>query len=300
VALTTPRRRSQNPEGRMPLAEHFRELRRRLIISVVAIALGAVAGWFLYDPVWKALQQPMLEIAAERGVTAQVNFQSLTSAFNLQVKLAVYLGIILASPVWLYEVWAFVTPGLTRKERRTSIAFVATAVPLFLAGIGLAWWVLPHAVKILTEFTPEGASNIISADEYLNFTTRLILAFGIAFVLPLLGAALNMVGILSGAALGRQWRISVFLIFLFTAIASPSPDAGSLLLMALPLVGLYVLTVGFCLLNDRRRRRRHDDDPVFGLGDDEASPLDADGGGVGATAEIGRPAPLDRIDDDAT
>jgi sec-independent protein translocase protein TatC len=288
----------------MPLSEHLRELRRRLIISVIAIALGSVAGWFLYDPVWKSLQEPMLEIAAERGVEAQVNFQNLTSALNLQIKLSVYLGIILASPVWLYEVWAFITPGLTRKERRTSIAFVAVAVPLFLAGIGLAWMILPHAVEVLTEFTPEGASNIISADDYLSFTTRLILAFGIAFVLPLFAVALNMIGLLSGEALGRSWRISVFMIFLFTAIASPSPDVGSMLLMALPLVGLYVLTVGFCLLNDRRRRRKHGRDPVFGLDNDEASPLDAGADGLGTPAEVGRPAPLDRTpdryDDDAT
>jgi sec-independent protein translocase protein TatC len=288
----------------MPLSEHLRELRRRLIISVIAIALGSVAGWFLYDPVWKSLQEPMLEIAAERGVEAQVNFQNLTSALNLQIKLSVYLGIILASPVWLYEVWAFITPGLTRKERRTSIAFVAVAVPLFLAGIGLAWMILPHAVEVLTEFTPEGASNIISADDYLSFTTRLILAFGIAFVLPLFAVALNMIGLLSGEALGRSWRISVFMIFLFTAIASPSPDVGSMLLMALPLVGLYVLTVGFCLLNDRRRRRKHGRDPVFGLEDDEASPLDAGADGLGTPAEVGRPGPLDRTpdryDDDAT
>jgi len=301
VALTAPRRRSsKNPEGRMPLADHLRELRRRLIISVIAIALGSVAGWFLYDPVWKSLQEPLLEIARERRVDAQVNFQNLTSALNLQIKLAVYLGIVLASPVWLYEVWAFITPGLTRKERRTSIAFVAVAVPLFLAGIWLAWMILPHAVEVLTEFTPEDASNIISADDYLSFTTRLILAFGIAFVLPLFAVALNMIGLLSGEALGRSWRISVFMIFLFTAIASPSPDVGSMLLMALPLVGLYVLTVGFCLLNDRRRRRKHNRDPVFGLDDDEASPLEADADGVGTPAEVGRPAPLDRYDDDAT
>jgi sec-independent protein translocase protein TatC len=294
----------------MPLAEHLRELRRRLLVAVGAIAIGAVVGWFLYEPVWDKLQEPMIEIAKERGVDAKVNFQSLTSAFNLQIKLAVYLGLILASPVWLYEIWAFITPGLTRKERRTSVAFVATAVPLFLAGIGLAWWVLPHAVKVLTDFTPDGASNIISADEYLTFASRLLLAFGIAFVLPLLLAALNMVGILSGAALGRSWRISVFLIFLFTAIASPSPDAGSMLLMALPLVGLFVLTVGFCLLNDRRRGRRRRDDPVFGMSDDEAAPLDADdrpldevaaGNGISRPAGLDRPAPLDRsFDDDAT
>jgi sec-independent protein translocase protein TatC len=315
VAVTAPRRRGRkNPDGRMPLAEHFRELRRRVIISVAAIALGSVAGWFLYEPVWHELQEPLHEIAAERDQDAQVNFQSLTSAFNLHVKLAAYLGLILACPVWLYQIWAFITPGLTRKERRTSVGFVAVAVPMFLGGIALAWWILPHAVKVLTDFTPEGASNIVSADEYLTFTTRLLLAFGIAFVVPLLLVALNMVGILSGATLGKQWRISVFIIFLFTAIASPSPDVGSLMLMALPLVGLYVITVGICLLNDRRRRRKRGDDAVFGLADDEASPLaddpeplrgadDLAGGAVGVThtADIGRPAPLDRsYDDDAT
>ena len=140
--------KSRDPEGRMPLAEHFRELRRRVIISVVAIGLATVAGWYLYEPAWQKLQEPMLEIAAERGVDAQVNFQSLTSAFNLHIKLAVYLAIVIASPVWLYQIWAFVTPGLTRKERRTSIAFVSSAVPLFLTGIALAWFVLPHAVKV--------------------------------------------------------------------------------------------------------------------------------------------------------
>jgi sec-independent protein translocase protein TatC len=284
----------------MPLADHFRELRRRVVISTVAIAVGGVAGWFLYQPLYEALQRPILDVAAEKGVQAQVNFPNMTSAFNLHVKLAVYIGIVIASPVWLYQIWAFITPGLTRKERRTSIAFVSAAVPMFLAGITLAWFILPNAVRILIDFTPDGGSNIISADDYFSFTTRLCLAFGIAFVIPLLLIALNMVGILSGAALGRQWRISVFLVFLFTAIASPSPDAGSMLAMALPLVALYVLTVGFCLLNDRRRSRRRTEDPIFGLGDDESSPLDEPGAGVRTSGEIERPAPLDRFDDDAT
>jgi sec-independent protein translocase protein TatC len=295
VAITAPRRRNQNPDGRMPLGEHFRELRRRVVIG-----LGAFAGWFLYGPLYEALQEPILDASREKGLEAQVNFPDMTSAFNLHVKLAVYIGIVIASPVWLYEIWAFITPGLTRKERRTSIAFVSAAVPMFLGGIALAWLILPHAVRILFDFTPVGGSNIISADSYLSFTTRLCLAFGVAFVIPLLLIALNMVGILSGAALGRQWRISVFMIFLFVAIASPSPDVGVMLAMALPLVGLYLLTVGFCLLNDRRRARRRNDDPVFGLDDDESSPLEGSAGGVLASGPVERPAPLDRLDDDAT
>jgi sec-independent protein translocase protein TatC len=284
----------------MPLAEHFRELRRRVIIATLAIAAGTVAGWFLYQPFYEALQDPILQVAAEKNVEAQVNFPNMTSAFNLHVKLAVYIGIVIASPVWLYQIWAFITPGLTRKERRTSIAFVSAAVPMFLGGITFAWLILPHAVRILIDFTPAGGSNIISADDYFSFTTRLCFAFGIAFVVPLILVSLNLVGLLSGAALGRQWRISVFLIFLFTAIASPSPDVGTLLVMALPLVGLYVLTVGFCLLNDKRRARRRSDDPVFGLDDDESSPLGESSGDVGGSGEIERPAPLGRIDDDAT
>jgi sec-independent protein translocase protein TatC len=278
----------------MPLRAHLAELRRRVLISVIAIGFGAVIGWFLYDPVWEALQQPLKDIAQERDVQAQINIGGIATAFNLKIKLSVYLGIVIASPVWLMQIWGFIVPGLTKRERRTSWAFMATAVPLFLSGILLAWLILPNAVKILTEFTPEDASNIISAEDYLNFTTKLLLAFGIAFVIPLLLVALNLVGVLSGAALGRSWRVAVFLVFLFTAIASPSPDAGSMLAMALPMVGLYVITVAVCLLFDRRKAQRREEDPVFGLDDDEASPLGAPGdAGVSASGPLERPAPLD-------
>lgn len=280
----------------MPLREHLAELRRRVIIAVVAIALGSVAGWYLYDFVWAQLSQPLEDIAEERGVQAQINISGVATAFNLQVKLAIYMGFVIASPVWLYEIWAFIMPGLTRKERRTSMAFVGAAVPLFLGGITVAWLVLPNAVKLLTEFSPDDASNIINAEDYLTFATRLMLAFGVAFVVPLLLVALNLVGMLSGATLAKHWRISVFVVFLFTAIASPSPDVGSMLAMAFPMIGLYLLTVGFCILNDRRRARRRANDPVFGLSDEEASPLPE-------PAPVDRPTSIDNpaaIDDDAT
>jgi sec-independent protein translocase protein TatC len=148
---------------------------------------------------------------------------------------------------------------------------VAAAVPLFAAGIGLAWLVLPNAIRFFFEFTPQGAANLISADEYLTFVTQIFLAFGIAFVIPLLFVGLNLVGVLSALTLAKGWRIAVFLIFLFAAIASPSPDAGSMLALAFPMVGLYLVAVGICYLNDRRRLRRN---PFAELDDDEASPLD--------------------------
>ena len=258
----------------MPLRAHLRELRSRLLRAGVAILLGAIGGWFLYDPVWQHLKQPLDDVSRERHIMANININSVASPFNLKLKLSVYLGLIVASPVWLYQLWAFIVPGLTKREKRYAIGFVAAAVPLFGSGIALAFLVLPNAIKFFAEFTPKGATYLITADEYLTFVTQILLAFGIAFVVPLLLVALNMVGVLSAAALARSWRIAVFLTFLFAAIASPSPDAGSMLALAFPMTGLYVLAVGICALNDRRRRRRDVAAGLAGLDDDEASPLD--------------------------
>src|SRR5918912_652356 len=250
------RRRPKDPEGRMPLREHLRELRQRLIKAGIAIILGAVVGWFLYQPLFEALVRPILDLAKQRaGADAKVIFPQVASPFNLQLKLAFYIGVVISSPIWLYQLWAFIVPGLTKREKRYAISFVAAGVPLFLAGIGLAWLVLPNAITFLTEFTPKGAANIIIADDYLTFVLRIMLAFGIAFIVPLLLVALNMAGILSAQTLGKGWRIAVFLTFLFAAIASPTPDAGSMLALAFPMVALYMAAVGIAWFNDRRRGR---------------------------------------------
>jgi sec-independent protein translocase protein TatC len=240
--------------------------------------LGAVVGWFLYQPLFGALVRPIHELVTERaGADAKVIFPQVASPFNLQLKLAFYIGVVLSSPIWLYQLWAFIVPGLTKREKRYAMSFVAAGVPLFLAGIGLAWLVLPNAVRFLTDFTPKGAANYINADDYLTFVTRIMLAFGIAFIVPLLLVALNMAGVLSARTLGKGWRIAVFLTFLFAAIASPTPDAGSMLALAFPMTGLYVLAWFIAWLNDRRRARRAAADPLAGLSDDEASPLPEDG-----------------------
>jgi sec-independent protein translocase protein TatC len=265
----------------MPLGEHLRELRQRLIKAGIAILVGAVIGWFLYQPLFEALVRPIIDLTHERvGADAKVVFPQVASPFNLQLKLAFYLGVVVSSPVWLYQLWAFIVPGLTRREKRYAFSFVAAGVPLFLAGIGLAWMVLPNAVKFLTEFTPRGAANYINADDYLTFVTRIMLAFGIAFVVPLLLVALNLAGVLSARALGRGWRVAVFLCFLFAAIASPTPDAGSMLALAFPMTGLYVIAWFIAWLHDRRKARQAGADPLAGLSDDEASPLPEDGYGA--------------------
>jgi sec-independent protein translocase protein TatC len=258
------RRRPRDPEGRMPLREHLRELRQRLLKAGVAIILGAVVGWFLYQPLFEALVRPILDLAKQRaGADAKVIFPQVASPFNLQLKLAFYIGVVVSSPVWLYQLWAFIVPGLTKREKRYAMSFVAAGVP--------------NAVRFLTDFTPKGAANYINADDYLTFVTRIMLAFGVAFVVPLLLVALNMAGVLSAHTLGKGWRIAVFLTFLFAAIASPTPDAGSMLALAFPMTGLYVIAWFITWLNDRRRARRAAADPLAGLSDDEASPLPEDG-----------------------
>ena len=273
----------------MPLREHLRELRNRFLKSALAVLAGAVAGWFLYDGVWARLRAPLEAVAAEHHITANVNINSVASPFNLKLKLAMYLGLVIASPVWLYQLWAFIVPGLNRKEKKYAIWFVASAVPLFLAGLALAYRVLPNAIKFFAEFTPKGATYLITADDYVTFVTQVFLAFGVAFVVPLLLVALNFVGVLPALVLARGWRIAVFLTFLFAAIASPSPDAGSMLALAFPMTGLYLVAVGIAWLNDRRRRRRDLAAGFAGLSDHEASPLDT------TPRPVHEPTPYDEL-----
>jgi sec-independent protein translocase protein TatC len=284
VAVTAPRRIRKDPEGRMPLREHLAELRRRLIRSGLAVVVGSVIGWYAYEWLFAKVQEPLKQIAAERHIAANINFTDLMQAFNLHLSMSVYLGIVLASPVWLYQLWAFVVPGLTRREKRHALAFSAVGAPLFAAGIWIGWLVLPNAVGFFATFAEPGTSLLPSATTYFGFVTRLLLAFGIAFLLPLFLVALNLAGVVSARTLAKGWRVAVFLVFLFAALASPTPDAGSMLALALPMCGLYALAVGFAALVDRRRARRGG---AFGkLDDDRASPLEA-AGSIESPTQVG-------------
>ncbi|TYC99710.1 twin-arginine translocase subunit TatC [Arthrobacter echini] len=260
----------------MALKEHLREARNRLFISAIAVILGTVGGFFLYNPVQRALASPIIAIDEKEGRTASLNFATAASPFDLLIQVSVFLGVIISSPVWLYQIWAFITPGLKSKERRTALAFIAVAVPLFLAGIGLAWLILPNAVRVLTEFTPEDFSNLIDVSVYFTFVLRLMLAFGIAFLLPVLLVGLNMVGLVSGKQILKAWRITVFLVSLFAAMAAPGGDALSMFYLAVPLLLLFFVAIGLCLLNDRRRARRaHAREAAVEAGADTASSLEA-------------------------
>ncbi|MFP5314451.1 sec-independent protein translocase protein TatC [Arthrobacter subterraneus] len=248
--------RKANPEGRMALKEHLIEARNRLFKSGIALVIGTVIGFFIYNPVLEALSEPVRNINEIDGRNAALNFDGVGSPFDLMIQISVFLGLVIASPVWLYQLWAFITPGLRVKERRIALGFIAVAVPLFIAGLYLAWLILPSAVRVLTDFTPAGFANLISVPVYITFLLRLMLAFGIAFLLPVVLFGLNLVGVIKGKQVLKSWRITVFLICLFAAMAAPGGDAMSMFYLAVPLLLLFFVAIGLCLLNDKRREKR--------------------------------------------
>lgn len=272
MAITSPRR-GANPGGRMPLREHLRELRKRVVRAAGGLILGAVGGWFLYDPVVNALAAPLYAVAADRGTTVSLNFQSVVAPFDLKIKVSIFIGVLVSSPVWTYQLWAFITPGLTRNERRYALGFVLSAVPLFGAGAYLAYLFLSNAVRFLIEFTPVNFENLINAQDYLSFVMRIILAFGLSFLVPLVLVGLNLTGLVSARAMISAWRWIVVIAFTFAAIATPTPDVLSMFLLALPLLALFGLAIAIAWLSDRRRRRAAGQSDLAGLDDDQASAL---------------------------
>jgi sec-independent protein translocase protein TatC len=259
----------------MPLREHLKELRNRLVKAAAAVVLGTVAGFFIYNPVLEELARPIQELNAREGRDAALNFDGVASSFDLMIQVSIFLGVVISSPVWLFQLWAFITPGLRSRERRVALSFIAVAVPLFLAGLYLAWLILPNAVRVLTDFTPAGFSNIITVTVFITFILRLMLAFGIAFLLPVVLFGLNLVGIVSGRQLLKAWRIVVFLVCLFAAMAAPGADAMSMFYLAAPMLVLFFAAIGLCLLNDRRReRRRATREADIGAGAGTASKLE--------------------------
>lgn len=248
--------RRNNKERRMSLGSHLRELRKRLSWSAGFIVAGTVAGWFLFDPVFKILQQPLLDVTQARGIEAIVNFGTVVSAFDLRIQVSIFLGLVMTAPVWLWNLWAFVAPGLKKREKRFAIGFVSAALPLFLFGTTLAWTSLPGFVVVLIGFTPEGSSNVINASEYVLFAIRILLIFGLAFVMPVVLVLLNFAGLATGRGILKSWRLAVFLIAVVSALATPTAEPMTMFLLMGPLSALYFLAVGIAMANDKRRERK--------------------------------------------
>jgi sec-independent protein translocase protein TatC len=239
-------------KGRMSLAHHLIELRKRLFRSAFGLLLGAAAGWILSDFVMDSLRAPVSLIATAQNRSATLNFADITSAFDLKLQIALTVGAVISSPIWLYQIFAFLVPGLTSKEKRYTFGFFFTAVPLFIAGCAAGWFVLPQIVALMTSFAPAQDAAFIEAKPYYDFVLKLVLAIGIAFVLPVFIVLLNFIGILSAVSIIKSWRIAILVIVLFTAIATPAADIVSMFMLAIPMVLLYFLAAGVAGIHDRR------------------------------------------------
>ncbi len=264
----------------MSVLDHLRELRRRIILVMVIVAVGAIVGYLAYDWILGILKHPYCKVpyrhrfgARNQGDCSLV-YRNPLDGFTTRLKVSVIAGAVLTAPFWLYQLWAFVTPGLRRNERRWSIGFISSSMTLFAAGGGLAYLTLSKGLDVLISSSGAGVQSQLDVASYISFVTLVILVFGVSFELPLLIVMLNAVRVLPFSILKRGQRIGIFLIFLFAAIATPSTDPFTMTAMALPMCLLFELAVLWCFLHDRRRARREAAAEAKQLPDDVASIID--------------------------
>ena len=281
-------RHPKDPEGRMSLGEHLIELRNRLIISAITGLLLSVLGWLVVPWVFDAIKAPIEEAAAEyKDLNAVINFQGVGKGLNVRLQMAAYVGLILSSPMLMLQIWLFVMPGLHKNERKYAIGFFGSAIPLFFLGCFAGYWAVTKLVPVLMSFTPTTGSTaqILPYDDYLALLVKTMLAFGIAFVMPVVLVLLNFLGLIRGKSMLKAWRWVIFLCFAFTAVMVPTPEPITLIGMSAAISSLFFAAVGISLLHDRRHPRAEDED----LDDETASRIDDDVEAIDAP---------DRIDDD--
>jgi sec-independent protein translocase protein TatC len=329
------RRRNKAPsnferaaDGSMSLLDHLRELRTRLFRAAIAITLGMIVGYLLSGHVLSILQDPYcnlaekLELKAGHGVLppawrCQFVALKVTDPLLLRLKVSLWVGLIVSAPFWMYQLWAFVAPGLHRNERRWAYVFSGLAAPLFASGAVLAFIVVSKGLEFLVSFINPQTQIMLEAMSYVDFVTGMMLVFGVAFEFPLGIMLANIAGAVTGKRLLSWWRIAVFIFFVFAAIATPTADPFGMTFLALCMSVLYFGAVVFAIVNDKRRGRNRpsyaglDDDAASSLDDYEVEPVEAaspvDGYDpvdaptpVGTPTSVDRPQPLDRQYDDIT
>ena len=249
------------PDGSMTLFEHLRELRYRLIVASLAIIAATILAAFFYQYLLEVLTAPYrsgihdLRENNPEAITELVNI-NLTSPLKLAVQVCLVAGLVLSGPVWLYQLWAFIVPGLLAREKKWALIFIGTASPLFAAGVATAYYVLPKAISVLLSFTAEGVTNLQDINLFLSFMLRLMVVFGIAYLIPLLVLMLNIVGVVKASQLSKYRTLVIFGTFVFGAVATPSTDPFSMLALALPMSLLFLAAEALAHLLDRRKARR--------------------------------------------
>ncbi|HEX9040822.1 MAG TPA: twin-arginine translocase subunit TatC [Trebonia sp.] len=268
-------KRRENPEGRMPLFDHLRELRNRVVKIAVAIVVGAAVSWAFYQPLWDFIQRPYCQAVRyckpnTFGHTLILN--GVMDGFYLHMKVAIIAGAVFTSPIWLYQIWAFVAPGLYSREKRWTYAFLGTAIPLFALGCFFAFIAMSRGLLFFISMSG-GLTNLFTADTYIGYWIAMIIGFGLCFEVPLFLVILNLARVVTHERFKKWRRLIIFLVFVFAGIASPSPDPMTMLLLGGVVVVLVEAAEVLIYLNDKRYARNHPD-PYAGLSPDELSPLE--------------------------
>jgi sec-independent protein translocase protein TatC len=281
-------KKRENPDGRMPLMDHLRELRNRLVIAVLVIIGGMIVALCFSNATWSLITRPYCE-AVIRGIQGcqpehvgnqvivndghQLIVNGVFEGFFLRIKVAFFLSLIGTCPVWLFQFWAFIAPGLYQREKKWAYVFVGSAAPLFVGGAALAYLVMDRGLHYLLNLTPSGVTPLITVDSYFGYFTGMLLGFGLVFEIPLLIVMLNVVGILTHERFRKFRRLIIFGIFLVAGVVNPSPDPWTMLLLGGLAVLLTELAEVFVYFNDKRRARKHPD-PYADLADDELAPIE--------------------------
>ena len=261
-------------DGRMALTDHFRELRARLLRSVVLLVVLFGVALPFYDPTLLDLVlKPYNDAREALGAKVQTEayVKGTTGPLLLQLKLCGVAAIVVSSPYWLSQIWGFIVPGLRAQEKKWSRVFAAIAGPLFIVGVGVGYYVLPRGLEVLIGFTPGGLANLVEFGEYFSFLTRMLLVFGIAFEIPLFVVMLNLAGVVSGKQIGRYRPWIIIGTFIFAAVATPSTDPFSMLALAVPMLILFAIAEIIARVIDRVRGRGEGDTDQWD--DDEVSPI---------------------------
>jgi sec-independent protein translocase protein TatC len=287
-----PSKFEQAADGSMTLIDHVRELRNRLFWASLGIVAGLIVGFIVSQWVFDQLSGPYCSLPSS-WVGGECKFLVLGVADTLilRLKIALWVGLIVGAPVWLYQLWAFIAPGLHRHERKWAYVFVAIAAPLFAGGAVLAYFVVQHSLAFIMQAGVIGDTTQLEVTSYVGFVTSMIMLFGVAFEFPLVLLMLNFTGVVSARKLLGWWRIVVFLSFGFAAVATPDPGPFGMTLLALCLVVLYLIAVGVAFINDKRKGRGKE---IYAdLDDDELSPIEDTREPVAAGDRIDGPTPVE-------
>jgi sec-independent protein translocase protein TatC len=261
------------PDGRMALTDHLREFRARLVRSVLVLIVAFVAALFFYDPLLDFISKPYYDAVAtlKNEVDAELVATGIGAGLLLQLKLCGVAAIVVSAPYWIYQIWAFILPGLHPQERKWSRVVACIAGPLFFMGVALGYYILPKGIQVLIDFVPTDVTSLVDFGAYFSFVTRMLLIFGIAMEIPFFVILLNLAGVVSGKTLGRYRPWIVIGVFVFAAIATPSTDPFSMLMLAIPLQILFIVAEIVARLVDRARGRGADSTDQWD--DDELSPI---------------------------